>query len=181
MQSRILIVDDNPSIHEDYRKILTPRHDYAALGDMEAALFGHTVVDWRSTQQRFELVVAKQGEEALQAVQQAMQEQRSFALAFIDMRMPPGWDGLETVERLWQVDPELQVVICTAYSDHPWHVLMERLGVSDRWLILKKPFDGIEVMQLAHALSCKWALEQAAPDALMRLRAAPDEWRKPGD
>jgi CheY-like chemotaxis protein len=181
MQSRILIVDDNPAIHEDYRKILTPRHDYAALGDMEATLFGKPVVQWQSTYQRFELIGAKQGEEALQVLQDAMYVQRPFAVAFIDMRMPPGWDGLETVERLWEADPALQVVMCTAYSDHPWHVLMKRLGVSDRWLILKKPFDAVEVMQLAHALSCKWALAQAAPEVLARLREGPDEWRKPGD
>jgi DNA-binding NtrC family response regulator len=68
------------------------------------------------------------------------------------MRMPPGWDGLETIKRLWQEDPELQVVICTAHSDHSWSEVANQLGSSDRWLVLKKPFDNAEVCQLACAM-----------------------------
>src|SRR5580692_1248992 len=79
------------------------------------------------------------------------------------MRMPPGWDGVETVEHLWRADPRLQVVFCTAYSDHSWKEVLERLDVRDRLLILKKPFDPIEVYQFAHALTTKWTrAEQAA-------------------
>jgi PAS domain S-box-containing protein len=77
--------------------------------------------------------------------------------------MPPGWDGVETIEHLWQVDPALQVVVCTAYSDYSWEKMTVRLGVNDNLVILKKPFDNIEVLQLAHALTKKWHVtEQAA-------------------
>ncbi|MFB3137261.1 MAG: PAS domain S-box protein, partial [Nitrospirales bacterium] len=70
--------------------------------------------------------------------------------------MPPGWDGLETIEHLWGVDPAIQIVICTAYSDHDWEQITHRLGQSDQLLILRKPFDAIEAQQLATALTRKW-------------------------
>jgi diguanylate cyclase (GGDEF)-like protein len=76
------------------------------------------------------------------------------------MRMPPGWDGLETIEHLWQYDPDLQVVICSAHSDYDWVDVVRRLGHSDRLLILKKPFEPIEVLQCASALSRKWQHER---------------------
>ena len=70
--------------------------------------------------------------------------------------MPPGWDGIETVERLWKADPELLIVLCTAYNDYDWHSIAEHLGRVEQWLILRKPFDTIEVRQLAASLSEKW-------------------------
>jgi two-component system NtrC family sensor kinase len=74
--------------------------------------------------------------------------------------MPPGWDGIETIARLWQADPELQVVICTAFSDHSWSEIMARLSPADGLLILRKPFDGVEIRQMAHALAAKWTLRR---------------------
>jgi DNA-binding NarL/FixJ family response regulator len=68
-------------------------------------------------------------------------------MAFVDMRMPPGWDGLETIERLWAVDPDVQVVICSAHSDRNWTDVVARLNNSDKLLVVKKPFEAIEVMQ----------------------------------
>jgi signal transduction histidine kinase len=76
--------------------------------------------------------------------------------------MPPGWDGLETIQRIWQVYPDLETIICTAYSDHSWQEIQHRLGTSDRLLILKKPFDKVEVQQLALALTEKWNLRRLA-------------------
>jgi len=105
---------------------------------------------------------AFQGADGLEAVRRAKAENQPFAVAFVDVRMPPGWDGIETSARLWQVDPELQVVICTAYSDYSWSDMLERLGHSDRLLILKKPFDNVEVSQLAVALTTKWTLARQA-------------------
>jgi diguanylate cyclase (GGDEF)-like protein/PAS domain S-box-containing protein len=69
--------------------------------------------------------------------------------------MPPGWDGVETATRLWEAAPDLQVVICTAYADYSWAEMSERLGRSDRWIILKKPFDPVEVLQMANSLTEK--------------------------
>jgi len=83
-------------------------------------------------------------------------------MAFVDIRMPPGLDGVETIERLWQEDPALQIVLCTAYSDYSWAEVLARLDVRDRLLILKKPFDAVEVYQLASTLTMKWEMTRQA-------------------
>lgn len=157
---RILLIDDTPSIHDDFRKILTPAvESNQALDDMESALFGDTSTP---KVQPFELHSAYGGEEGLQLLITAMTEQRPYALAFVDMRMPQGWDGAKTIEELWKVDPGLQVVVCTAYSDYSWDDLLFRLHGHDRLLILKKPFDNIEVQQMANTMANKWDMARRA-------------------
>jgi PAS domain S-box-containing protein len=95
-------------------------------------------------------------------------------MAFVDVRMPPGWDGIETIQRIWKADPDLQVVICTAYSDHSWEEIIQKLGATDSLLILKKPFDNVEVLQLAHSLSKKWVVTNQARFRLENLEAMVD-------
>ncbi len=153
---RILVVDDNQAIHEDFRKILQVQPEEESFHQARAALFGE--VPLVQALERFELDYADQGQAALALVQMARREGRPYAVAFVDMRMPSGWDGLETIERLWKADGRLQVVICTAYSDHSWAEIAARLGTSDRFLILRKPFDAIEVQQIAASLTRKWEL-----------------------
>ena len=170
---RILIIDDNPAIHEDFRKILAPdTSGDAALDDFESLIFGE---DARAPQASvFELEHAYQGREGLALIEAARAEGRPFAMAFVDVRMPPGWDGIETISRIWPVEPLLQVVICTAYSDYGWDGMMKKLGASDNLVILKKPFDQIEALQLAHALTNKWNLARRAAfhvDELERMVA----------
>ena len=161
VNNRILVVDDNPAIHEDFRKVLGgSRAPQPELVLAEAALFGDEQTPVAAAE--FELHSAHQGQEALQMLEQALAEGRPYAMAFVDVRMPPGWDGIETVTRIWQVYPELQVVICTAYSDYSWEEMLRRLGASDNLVILKKPFDNVEVLQLAHALTRKWELHRQA-------------------
>src|SRR6202040_2459501 len=92
----------------------------------------------------------------------SLEENHPYAMAFVDVRMPPGWDGVETTAKIWQKYPDLQVVICTAYSDYSWEQMLNKLGYSDRLVILKKPFDSIEVLQLAIAMTEKWRLYQQA-------------------
>ncbi|HEX8373286.1 MAG TPA: PAS domain S-box protein, partial [Chthoniobacterales bacterium] len=157
---RILIVDDNQAIHADFRKILGMDSAELAFEAEEAEIFGSS----QKPEHRipFEMGFALQGQQALQLVRQAVADDRRYAVVFMDMRMPPGWDGLETTQRLWEADPDLQVVICTAYSDYSWDEMMAKLGLPERLLILKKPFDSIEVLQFAHALTEKWSLLQSA-------------------
>ena len=170
---RILVIDDTPAIHEDFRKVLTTTVRASDLGELEAALFG---TEAQTAAIGFELDSAYQGQEGLAKVRQSLDAGLPYAMAFVDMRMPPGWDGVETIERLWQADPELQIVICTAYSDYAWDEVLARLDVGDRLLILKKPFDAIEVSQLASALTAKRqmtrqaALKMADLDAAIELR-----------
>jgi diguanylate cyclase (GGDEF)-like protein len=149
---RILVIDDNDAIHSDFRKILATRGP-SGLDDDEAAIFG----DARPTkpQVEFETDFALQGKEGFDKVSAAVNDGRPYHVAFVDMRMPPGWDGVQTIKKLWDVDPDLQVVICTAYSDYSWEQILEQLGSTDRMLILKKPFDDAEVCQLATALTAK--------------------------
>jgi len=158
---RILTIDDNPAIHEDFAKIFAESGASAsALKDLEAALFGDTSKFRRS--HTFELESALQGQEGLERLRAALAGGRPFGVAFVDVRMPPGWDGVQTVEELWKVDPTLQVVLCTAYSDYSWDDIRRRIGNSDSLTILKKPFDNIEVYQLAFALTRKWELARQA-------------------
>lgn len=170
---RVLIVDDNPAIHEDFRKILSSANEAQSdLLNAESALFGEQ--NGLVIAPDFELDTASQGRDALAKVQQALAENRPYALAFIDVRMPPGWDGVETVLRIWEVYPELQVIICTAYSDYSWEEMIRKLGFSDSLVILKKPFDNIEVLQLACAFSRKWELNRQANIKLEQLGAMVD-------
>jgi signal transduction histidine kinase len=158
---RVLLVDDNPSIHDDFRRILTPGANHTDLDADAAALFGTPAVA-RIVAAPFELDSAMQGQEARAMAAAARAAGRPYALAFVDMRMPPGWDGLVTIGKLWEVDPELNIVICTAYSDHSWEEIQAALPVREHWLVLKKPFDKIEVLQLAHSLTEKWHLTRQA-------------------
>jgi two-component system, NtrC family, sensor kinase len=105
-------------------------------------------------------------------LQTALRSGRPYAMALVDMRMPPGWDGVETIERLWQADERPQVVICTTFSDHSWDEVLARLEMRDRLLVLKKPFDAIEVSQLAHALTGKWEMTREAVAQRSRLEDA---------
>ena len=158
---KILIVDDNRAIHEDIRKSLAGDADQNTdlLSD-ESFLFDSN--EPRVTNIKFEIDSAFQGQEGLAKVVAKLQEGSPYALAFVDVRMPPGWDGVETILKLWEVDPNLQIVICTAYSDYSWKDILSKLGHSDNLLILKKPFDSIEVVQFAHALTRKWLVSQQA-------------------
>ena len=158
---RLLVVDDNPSIQEDFRRILAPAGNSVALDAAAAAIFGDAY-SAAPVVTGFELTSAHQGEQARDLAAAARAAGRPFAVAFVDMRMPPGWDGLVTIRKLWEVDPELNVVICTAHSDYSWEQIQSALPVRERWLVLKKPFDKIEVLQLAHALTEKWQLTRLA-------------------
>jgi len=156
---RILVIDDNVSIHEDFRKIFAPPKDSDLLEQAREALFGEAPS--LRPQEHYELEFADQGREGFGLVQNAHREDRPYAMAFVDMLMPPGWDGLETIEHLQYVDPDLEIVICTAYSDHPWDDVSRRIGNTDKLLILMKPFHSIEVVQLANSLTKKWNLTRS--------------------
>ncbi len=168
---RILLVDDNESIHADFRKVLQTDSALTAAVESAAASIFDEPVARRAPVAGFEIDSAYQGEEALARVLKSVERARPYALVFVDVRMPPGWNGVETVRRIWQVDSHLQVVICTAYSDYSWPEMIDELGESDSFVILKKPFDNIEVRQLASALVVKWSLAQQARRTMCDLQA----------
>jgi diguanylate cyclase len=177
---RLLMIDDNQAIHDDYRKILGGTEE-APMSAAEAALFG----EQPPAPQRpsFDVDSALQGREGVELARQALSAGRPYSVAFVDMRMPPGWDGLETIENLWKVDPDIQVVVCSAYTDYDWLELLSRLGHSDKLIVIKKPFEPIEILQAASALSRKWqntralrthveSLERVVTDRTRGLEAA---------
>ncbi len=156
---RVLVIDDNLDIHTDFRKVIGGgAGDTTALAAAELALLGETSP--LAVDVGFEVDSAYQGQEGVARVRQALAEGRPYAMAFVDMRMPPGWDGLETIERLWAVDPDVQIVICSAHSDYNWTDVVARLNNSDKLLVVKKPFEAIEVLQCANALTRKWQNER---------------------
>ena len=168
---RILVIDDQESIHADFRKILgSDAGEDHALHSARTAFFGESKEVVRKV--GFELTTATQGEEGIELVARARGEGKPFALAFVDVRMPPGIDGIRTIQKLWQQDPDLQVVICTAYADYSFEQIIQELGSTDQLLILKKPFDPVEVRQLAGAMTEKWNVVQSERGQLGALRAA---------
>ena len=158
----ILVIDDNEAIHTDFAKIFADIGGDNELDKLAAEMFGEDLNVSSESKTDYQLEFASQGEQGLQILKAAWQENRKFGMAFVDMRMPPGWDGVETIEQLWKVDPDLQVVICTAYSDRSWDEIFQRIGGTDKLLILKKPFDTIEVVQLATSLCEKRRLLEAS-------------------
>ena len=167
---RILVIDDNAAIHEDFRKILTPESGAAGqIGSAAAALFGRQAP--RVTAPEFEVDCAFRGQEGLEKVRAAADEGRPYSMAYVDVRMPNGWDGIETISRIWQEFGDLQIVICTAFSDYSWEEIQDRLGQSDRFLILKKPFDNLEVRQLTFALAERARAERELDASQQRLIA----------
>jgi two-component system NtrC family sensor kinase len=155
---RILVVDDNPSIHDDFRRIFTwdrPQSD--DLDDLAASLFG---LPSGPSRPAFALDHVLQGQAALARVVAAREAGAPYALLFMDVRMPPGWDGVESTTRVLDSDPDVHVVLCTAYPERGWRERVEGLPGRDRVLILKKPFDILEVQQLACALCEKWLYAQ---------------------
>jgi diguanylate cyclase (GGDEF)-like protein len=159
LRRRILVVDDNPAIHEDFKKILPgDSRGSSELLAAELLLLGEPKAP--TTRPIFEIDTALQGREGVERARQALAEGRPYAMAFIDMRMPPGWDGLETIQHLWEVDPHVQVVICSAHTDYDWTEVVARLDHSDKLLVIKKPFEAIEVLQSANALTRKWDNER---------------------
>ncbi len=169
---RILVIDDNVAIHADIRKILCPSYSASAasLAALEEELLGAAPTSAPSAP-KFHVDSAYQGCEGLALVEKAVAAGTPYAMAFVDVRMPPGWDGVETTLELWKSCPDLQIVICTAYSDYSWDEMLAKIGGSDRLVVLKKPFDTVEVLQLANALTEKWNL-------LMQARAHVEEMER---
>ncbi len=158
--SRILIIDDNPRIHRDFEMVLREELDNPELETDEQRLYGLTA---QAGQPRIIYLLdhANSGMEGIGKVNQSLTDNRPYQLAFVDIRMP-GLDGVETIGQMWQADPNIQIVICTAYADYSQEDLAARLGHTDKLLLLKKPFDTIEVTQLARTLTKKWHLARQA-------------------
>ena len=156
---RILIADDETAILELFSEILAeePGGRSPKLSELSSSLFGSP----REAAQpgRFELTLAEQGGTAVAQVERALAEDRPFAVAFLDVRMPPGMGGVEAAERIRALDPMVQIVCITAYSDVDPREISARIPPPDKLLYLQKPFDSQEIIQLAWSLAAKWKAE----------------------
>ena len=159
---RILVVDDDRDVWKAYRLVLTPQSGYSGTSAEKINRLLSPEMDDDPAAAIFSLSFAAQGQEGVAMVQEAVARDEPFALAFIDVRMPPGWDGMETAKRIRALDPEIELVIVTAYSDRSIEEIVRAVGSSEKLLFLRKPFDPDELRQLALSLTAKWALARLA-------------------
>lgn len=165
---RILIIDDNADIHRDFMKVLsTEKKDLNKLDELKLKILSKN--ETHSSFPAFRIDSATQGEEGVSLIEAAMQKNDRYALAFVDVRMPPGIDGIKTIEKIWNIDPDVQIVICTAYSDYSWEKMVQKLGERENLLVLKKPFDSVAVRQISMALTKKWILMHESRDQMNKL------------
>lgn len=168
-KKRILIVDDNKSIHDDIKKILALTIANKEIDKFEELLFNEKKDEKKSVVIDFIIDDAYQGEEAIEKVKLAESEAFPYSLIFMDVRMPPGIDGIETIHRIWDQQPNIEMVICTAYSDYSWDEIMERFGFTDQLLFIKKPFDAISLKQITYSLTAKWEIAKKNKEYLKYL------------
>ncbi|HWN67051.1 MAG TPA: response regulator [Haliangium sp.] len=167
---RVLIIDDNEAIHRDFRSLLQSRMQSGDLADLALEIFGDEVGSGsRPDLPLYAFDSAYQGMDALETVKQASRTGQSYAFAFVDVRMPPGWDGVETIQRIWEVDPNIQMIICSAYADYSWDEIVKELGVTDRLLLLRKPFDPNSVKQMALSVAHRWSRERRQRERIVEL------------
>ncbi|MBD3175019.1 MAG: response regulator [Armatimonadia bacterium] len=159
---RILVADDEPDIQALYRAVLrAARHTRSGDGPVSTD---------------YELTIRGQGEDAVSEVRASLDGDRPFALAFLDVRMPPGINGVEAARQIRELDPNIEIVIVTAYTDIDPDEIARTVPPAHRLLYLNKPFHPFEIRQLAAALTAKWFAEDELRGLLGELDRSVDEW-----
>ncbi len=172
---RILIIDDEPAMHDSYRNSFAPSGaaDSSALNSMAADLFGDDddgdAAAPADVDMEFELTHAMQGLDGVAALEKALAAGDPYAVAFIDVRMPPGIDGKETATRIRKLDPNINIVIVTGFSDFSPIEISKAAGPADKIFYIAKPFEVAEVVQTATALSRRWQLDIELSQARQKL------------
>jgi signal transduction histidine kinase/CheY-like chemotaxis protein len=163
---RILVVDDQQDLREQLARLLLrsgkKNETISLVQQMRSKLLGETAEisdDVASDDESYVVDTAGQGEIAFEMVKKANEKDEPYALMFLDMRMPPGWDGLKTAKAIRDADRNIEIVIMTAYADHDQKQIAETVGTPEKLLYIKKPFQAEEIYQLALALTTKWSLE----------------------
>jgi len=178
--ARVLAVDDDPVIRDIYRRVLAapeaPSPSAPELADLEAKLFG-AQDEAECRPPSFDLTLCSQGDEAVTAVARSVVENRPYAVVFLDVRMPPGPDGVWTAEHIRGLDPRVEIVIVTGYSDVAPYEVSRRAPPARQLIYIQKPFTPQEVRQLAAALTDKWHTREVenrrmCEEMVLRLAAA---------
>jgi diguanylate cyclase (GGDEF)-like protein len=165
---RILIVDDEPAMHDSYRRCFAPAKPDVALSALAAELFGDDAPE-PDAAPAFEFTHCDQGLDAVAAVERGQAEGRPFAVAFIDIRMPPGIDGRETARRIRALDGQVNLCIVTGYSDFSPLEISRAAGPADKIFYIAKPFEVAEIQQTATALAERWRADRELTQARERL------------
>lgn len=171
-QKRILIADDNEAIHQDIRKILEPKDKEDQYQKIRSQIFPSKKQQQGIENPQYVIDSAISGEDAIQLVERAVSEKNPYILGFIDIRMPPGKDGIKTIKEILRIDPAIQIAIITAYSDYTWSDICQELPITDNLLILKKPFDPIEILLFTSTLTKKWELERQMEKYINKLTSS---------
>ncbi|MEO5970687.1 MAG: ATP-binding protein [Bdellovibrionia bacterium] len=178
---KILIIDDNADIHNDFKKILllktkSTSSKFSELGKqlLEDSDSNLPLVQ-KGIQPEYLIDSAYQGEEGYEMAKSAFAAGKPYALAFVDVRMPPGWDGIKTTEHIFAAVPDTEVVICSAYLDYPWKEFNRRFATADKLVFLRKPFDAMEIQQLALTMTTKWNSARQAKFHFTSLEAIVEE------
>ena len=161
--NRILVCDDDQSLIDEYLRCLGEEFDSdqhaSTLSDLEKVLFGEETNE--SGAVKFDVVARDQGEAAVEAVQDAVTNNAPFAIVFIDIRMPPGIDGIEAAKHIRKIDPDVNIVIVTGSIGPEIDKLSIEIPPADKVFFFKKPFHAVECRQLAAALCGKWHADMA--------------------
>ena len=173
--TRVLIVDDQPEIHDDFVEMLRPTFAQPTSDDELAAAF---VPEERREQASFlpafELLHASTGEQACDIILRGKEWNSPIAVAFIDIRMPPGIDGIETIRRVRRFDRDVEIVIITAYTDKSLPQIVHDLELLHKLLYIRKPFVHEEIQQITLSLVGKWNVERQLAGSHRRLEAVLD-------
>lgn len=160
LNTRVLIVDDQDEIHVDFQEIFNEKNRKAASDDLADAFLPGSSQNSTPYLPSFELSHASSGAEAYQIVKDATESNLPFAVAYIDIRMPPGIDGVETIRRIREFEKNIEIVIMTAYTDKPLHEIVTNMELLHKLLYIRKPVAREEIQQITLSLVQKWNVEQ---------------------
>jgi len=166
--NRILIVDDQEEIHEDFEEMLNPASKYSVPDDLASA-FGSEVDDGAFLPE-FELIHARSGQEAYEIAKKSIDDGNPIAVIYMDVRMPPGWDGIEATRRIREIDKDVEVVIMTAYNNKPLSDIVRSIELLHKLLYIRKPFAREEVQQITISLVEKWNVEKELAEKNRQLQ-----------
>ena len=163
---RVLIVDDQKEIHDDFAEMLTPRLVETTTDELAAAF---TPREDKVFLPEFELLHATSGEEAYAVIQSGKESNRPIAVAFVDIRMPPGIDGIETIRQVRKIDRDIEIIIMTAYTDKSLPEIIHDMELLHKVLYIRKPFAREEIQQITLSLVGKWNVEQELAEKRRQL------------
>ncbi len=166
-RARLLVIDQDPSTYSEFRRLLEPiwpeEPSWQAPDDAAAMSSAEPDPDLLLRTRSFpilDLEFAPNCAEGLEVMRLSLAQEQGMAVAFVGLAAPC-WEEISVVERLWQIQPDLPIVLCVAFNNLDWAGIIPHLGRSDRLLILQKPIDNLELRQLAYSLIARTQAEQA--------------------